>query len=167
MRAPLLSLVLAPAVLLAAGEELPSYKGRMRIPVDLSTANGTELPAAHYQLEVKGRQPARELIFSLKGTVKAKVAEFVGPDRALDSAEIPLVGTHLLRSTVVKLAPAKERQFSQTGRARYQEEKHLWNGTMRVYLSQAEGRVFFIFHERRKRERWSRSDFRLQLAPTR
>ncbi len=164
--APLFSLVLAPAVLVAASEALPSYQGRMRIPVDLSTAQGAELPAGHYHLEVKGQVPARELIFSLKGTVKARVTEWVEPDPALDSAEIPLVGTHLLRSTAVKLAPAKKRQFSQTGRPRYQEEKHLWNGTLRVYMSREKGRVFFIFQERRKQERWSRSNFRLQLAPS-
>ena len=163
---PLFSLLLVPALLLAADEEPPFYKGRMRIPVALATADGTRLPATRYHLEVKGEAPARTLIFSLNGTVKAAVTESVGQDPALDSAEVPLMGTHLLRSTAVKLAPAKERQFSQTGRARYQEEKHLWDGTMRVYLSPKEGVVYFIFQERRKKQHWSRSNFRLQRTPS-
>ena len=167
MRFPALCLLLLfPAVPLAADEEPFFYEGRMRIPVALATADGNRLPAARYRLEVKGEAPARRLIFSLNGTVKAMVREAAGQDPALDSAEVPLVGTHLLRSTAVKLAPAKERQFSQTGMARYQEEKHLWDGTMRVYLSPKDGAVYFIFQERRKKRHWSRSNFRLQRTPS-
>ena len=162
---PIFLLLLFPAVLLAADEEAPFYKGRMRIPVTLATAEGIRLTAAHYHLEVKGKAPARTLIFSLNGTAKGAVRESAGQDPALDSAEVPLVGTHLLRSTAVKLAPAKERQFSQTGLARYQEEKHLWDGTMRVYLSPKDGVVYFVFQERRKKRHWSRSNFRLQRIP--
>ena len=159
-------LLLFPAVVLAAGEEAPFYKGRMRIPVALATAEGIRLPAGRYHLEVKGEAPARTLIFSLNGTSKAVVSESAGQDPALDSAEVPLVGTHLLRSTAVKLAPAKERQYSRTGLARYQEEKHLWDGTMRVYLSPKDGVVYFVFQERRKKRHWSRSNFRLQRTPS-
>ena len=167
MRFPALSsLLLFPALLLAADEEPPFYQGRMRVPVALATAGGIRLPAARYHLEVKGEAPARRLIFSRNGTAKAEVRESAGPDPALDSAEVPLVGTHLLRSTAVKLAPAKERQFSQTGLARYQEEKHLWDGTMRVYLSPKDGVVYFVFQERRKKRHWSRSNFRLQRTPS-
>ena len=162
----LFSLLLFPALLSAADEEPRYYEGRMRIPVTLATADGTRLPAAGYRLEVKGDAPARTLVFSLNGTVKAEVRESAGQDPALDSAEVPLVGTHLLRSTAVKLAPAKERQFSQTGMARYQEEKHLWDGTMRVYLSPKDGVVYFIFQERRKKRHWRRSNFRLQRTPS-
>ena len=163
---PILSLLLFPAVLLAADVETPFYKGRMRIPAALATAEGIRLPAGRYHLEVKGEAPDRRLIFSLNGTVKATVRESVGQDPALDSAEAPLVGTHLLRSTAVKLAPAKERQHSRTGLARYQEEKHLWDGTMRVYLSPKDGVVVFVFQERRKKRHWSRSNFRLQRTPS-
>lgn len=161
---PLTLLLLFPAVLLAADQESPFYKGRMRIPVALATVEGIRLPAARYHLEVKGEAPARRLIFSLNGTVKAEVRESAG--QALDAAEVPLVGTHLLRSTAVKLAPAKERQHSRTGLARYQEEKHLWDGTMRVYLSPKDGVVYFVFQERRKKRHWSRSNFRLQRTPS-
>ena len=162
----LISLLLFPAALFAADEEPPYYTGRMRIPEALATADGIRLPAARYHLEVKGEAPARRLIFSLNGTVKAVVSESAGQDPALDSAEVPLVGTHLLRSTAVKLAPAKERQHSQTGLARYQEEKHLWDGTMRVFLSPKDAVVYFVFQERRKKRHWSRSNFRLQRTPS-
>lgn len=166
MRFPPTSLLLLfPAVLLAADEEAPFYQGRMRIPVTLATAEGIRLTAGRYHLEVKGKAPARTLIFSLNGTAKAVVRESAEQDPALDSAEVPLVGTHLLRSTAVKLAPAKERQHSRTGLARYQEEKHLWDGTMRVYLSPKDGVVYFVFQERRKQRHWSRSNFRLQRTP--
>jgi len=158
----LFSLLLFPSLLLAADREAPFYTGRMRIPVALTTGEDIRLPAARYRLEVKGEAAARRLIFSLNGTVKATVEESDAKDPALDSAEVPLVGTHLLRSTAVKLAPAKERQHSQTGLARYQEEKHLWDGTMRVYLSPQDGVVYFVFQERRKKRHWSRSNFRLQ-----
>lgn len=163
---PLILLLLFPAALVATDEKSPFYKGRMRIPVALATVEGTRLPPARYHLEVKGEAPARRLTFSLNGTVKAEVGESAGQDPALDSAEVPLVGTHLLRSTAVKLAPAKERQYSQTGLARYQEEKHLWDGTMRVYLSPKDGVVYFVFQERRKKRHWSRSKFRLQRIPS-
>ena len=160
------SFLLFPVVLLAADKETPFYKGRMRIPVTLATTEGIRLPAAHYHVEVKGKALTRTLIFSLNGTVKAAVMESDGQDPALDTAEVPLVGTHLLRSTAIKLAAAKERQHSQTGLARYQEEKHLWDGTMRVYLSPKDDVVFFIFQERRKKQRWSRSNFRFQRTPS-
>lgn len=163
---PLTLLLLFPAVLAATDEKSPFYKGRMRIPVALATAEDIRLPPARYHLEVKGEAPARRLIFSLNGTVKAEVGESAGQDPALDAAEVPLVGTHLLRSTAVKLAPAKERQHSRTGLARYQEEKHLWDGTMRVYLSPKDGVVYFVFQERRKKRHWSRSNFRLQRTPS-
>jgi hypothetical protein len=158
-------LMLASAIALSAVEKLPSYKGSMRIPVDLYTTDGVRLKKGHYELEVKGQEPHRVLVFSLGDKVSAEVAELTQEDPLPQTPEIPVVGTHLLRSTAVPLATAKERQFSQTGKPRYQEEKHDWKGTMRVYQSRQERVVFFIFQERQRPGEWRSSHFRLLLSP--
>ncbi len=150
---------------LSTAEKLPSYKGSMRIPVDLYTTDGTRLEKGRYELEVKGQEPHRVLVLSLGDKVSSEVTELTQEDPALQTATIPVVGTHLLRSTAVPLATAKERQFSQTGKPRYQEEKHDWKGTMRVYESRQERVVFFIFQERQRPGEWRSSHFRLLLSP--
>jgi len=159
-----LFLALVSTVMLTASETHPSYRGSMRIPLDLRCNDGSLVVKGRYQLEVTGQSPGRVLFFRVNGKVKAKVKELVEETSLLQNAAIPVVGTHQLRSTAVKLAPAKDRRFSQTGMARYQEEKHYWSGIMRVYEARQEGIVFFSFLERRKDGQWNRSNFRLSLT---
>ena len=152
-------LVLSP--ILALTEPLPSFKGNMRIPIDMKTAKGSFLKKGRYQLEVKSKLPSRVLYFFLGGEIQAVVEATSNKDPEIVTAEVPLVGTHQRRSTAIKLAPAKDRQRSKTGLARYQEERHRWEGVIRVYESLKTGAIFFVFQEREEKEEWSRFYFKL------
>ena len=147
--------------ILALTEPLHSFKGNMRIPIDIKTAEGSYLRKGRYQLEVKSKLHSRVLYFFLGGKIQAMVEATSDKDLEINTAEVPLVGTHQLRSTAIKLAPAKDRQRSKTGMARYQEERHRWKGIMRVYESFKTGVIFFVFQERKKKDEWSRFYFKL------
>ena len=92
-------LVLSP--ILALTEPLPSFKGNMRIPIDMKTAKGSFLKKGRYQLEVKSKLPSRVLYFFLGGEIQAVVEATSDKDPEIVTAEVPLVGTHQLRSTAV------------------------------------------------------------------
>ena len=139
----------------------PSYRGLMRIPVELLTPEGTRLEKGQYDLEVKPENNDYVLLFSSAGQVKAVVKPLSDPNSELASARIPLVGTHYLRSSADPVLTGEERRFSKTGATQYEEENRDWKATLRVYKSSVDGMVYFLFEVRGERGSWSRKVFKL------
>ena len=145
--------------------ETLSYKGLMRIPIDLMTAEGVRLEKGLYDLEVKFEPRGYALSFSSGGHVKAVVKPLPGSDPTLVSASIPVVGTHYLRPSTEPLLTGEERRFSKTGRTQYEEETRQWKATLRVYKT-AGGTVFFVFQSKGSHRQWDRVSFRLSQRST-
>ena len=143
--------------------EKPSYKGLMRIPVQLFTAQGTTLEIGEYELEAKPENDDYVLAFSSAGRVKAIIKPLPEPNPDFASAHIPLVGTHYLRSSTEPVLTGEQRRFSKTGATQYEEENRDWKATVRVYKSSAAGTVYFLLQIRGEQDHWSRSVFRLAL----
>jgi hypothetical protein len=140
--------------------EAPSYKGLVRIPIDLITADGVRLERGQYELEVRPDVATYSLTFSSGGHVKAVVKPVPQSDTALASASIPIVGTHYLRASTEPVLTGEERRFSKTGRAQYEEETRDWKATLRVYRSQGNA-VSFVFQSRGSHRHWDRLNFKL------
>ena len=132
--------------------------------MNLRTAEGTFLEKGPYLLEVKQEDGRHVLVFFVGEKVGAQVSETTADASEIRAAEIPVIGTHYMRSTADPIAPAQGRQFSKTGMPRYQEEKRDWKATLRVYRSPADETVFFIFHERSERGQWKKAHFKLFLS---
>ena len=140
--------------------EAPSYKGVMRIPIDLITTDGIPLEKGQYELEVKFETAGYVLSFSSGSHVKALVRPVPGSDAVLTSALIPIVGTHYLRPSTEPLLTGEERRFSKTGRAQYEEETRPWKAALRVYKTSGDA-VFFVFQSRGPGRQWNRLCFKL------
>ena len=145
----------------------PCYQGKMRIPISLRTAEGTNLEKGAYRLEVKQEEGHYVLVFSAGEKVLTQVSETMPEAAAIWAAEIPVVGAHYMRSSADPIGTAQERQFSKSGLARYQEEKRRWGASLRVYRSPADETVFFLFQEHQEHQehqepgRWKRVYFQL------
>ena len=144
--------------------EAPSYRGLMRIPIDLVTSDGTRLEKAQYQIEVKLEAGGYVLAFSSEGHVKAIVKSVPDSDLALASASVPVVGTHYLRPSTDPIPAGEERRFSKTGKAQYEEETRDWKATLRVYKAPPDA-VFFIFQTRGARRQWDHVSFKFSIVP--
>jgi len=142
---------------------VPSYKGSMRLPLDLVTSDGIQLSQGLYDLEVKPESTDYILIFSRAGQTKARVHSIPADDPAAASAHLPVVGTHYLRSTADPLLTAQERQSSKTGRSQYEEEDRDWKAALRTYKSSDGRTVFFVFQSRGASRQWRRVNFRLTV----
>jgi hypothetical protein len=142
--------------------EAPSYKGLMRIPIDLVTDDGVRLEKGQYELEVK-LEKDYVLCFSSAGHVKAVVKRLLDSDPTLASASIPVVGTHYLRPSTEPLLTGEERRFSKTGKTQYEEETRDWKATLRVYKNSA-GSVLFLFESKGSRRQWDHVNFKLSRA---
>jgi hypothetical protein len=144
--------------------EKPSYRGLMRIPVQLYTSQGTVLDIGEYELEAKPVNNDDYLLtFSLAGKAKAIVKSLTDPKPDLVSAHIPLVGTHYMRSSAEPLLTGEVRRFSKTGAAQYEEEDRDWKATIRVYKSSADKAAYFLLQIKGEHGRWNRIIFRLAL----
>src|SRR5688500_12834188 len=104
------------SALVLSAQAPPIYKGVMKLPVEIATADGTRLGTGRYELEVKREQDTYVLSFLREGKIKASVTGAIRPDDPFDlPATIPLLGTHFLRSSLDPLASGQERQHSKTG----------------------------------------------------
>jgi hypothetical protein len=163
IRGCVICLLLTLPLQLKASEE-PSYKGLMRIPIDLMTPDGVRLEKGQYELEVKPGAGSHVLSFSSGGQVKVVVKPVADSDPVISSsASVPVVGTHYLRSSAEPLLTGEERRFSKTGRAQYEEETRQWKATLRVYKS-PDDTIFFVFQSRGPHWQWSRFSFRLSQS---
>ena len=133
----------------------------MQIPVNLYTAQGIRLETGRYELEVQQQESGYALVFTTAGRISAVVKEVKEKDSAVAAAEIPLVGTHYMRSSKEPVLSAFERRMSKTGKPRYQEEARDWKAALRVYQSKTDNAVFFLFQERRPGGEWIRAHFKL------
>src|SRR5690349_1909614 len=106
---PTLCLLLISSLPMRAAET-PSYKGLMRIPVDLVTPEGVPLEKGQYELEVKFEGTGYVLSFSSGGHIKAIVKTLPNPESALSPGWIPIVGTHYLRPSTEPLLTGEERR---------------------------------------------------------
>jgi hypothetical protein len=140
--------------------EAPSYKGLMRIPIDLMTADGVRLEKGPYELEIRSETTGYLLSFSSGGHVKAVVKPAPSSDTILSTASSPVVGTHYLRPSTEPLLTGEERRFSKTGRTQYEEETREWRATLRVYKAPPDS-VFFVFQSKGSHRRWERVTFKL------
>ena len=143
--------------------DLPSYKGLMRIPVQLFTPQGTTLEIGQYELEAKPEKDDYVLTFSSAGKVIAIVKPLADPNSELASARIPLVGTHYLRSSAEPVLTGEVRRYSKTGATQYEEENRDWKATLRVYKSSASNAAYFLLQIRGEQGHWNRIVFRIAL----
>ena len=135
-RSPILALLLlSHSVAVSETSVPPSYRGKMRIPISLRTAEGTNLEKGPYLLEVKQEEGRHVLVFFVGEEVRTQVSETTPEVSTIWAAEILVVGAHYMRSSADPIGTAQERQFSKTGLPRYQEEKREWKATLRVYRS--------------------------------
>ncbi len=161
-RSPILALLLlSHAVAVSETSVPPSYRGKMRIPISLRTAEGTNLEKGPYLLEVKREEGRHVLVFFVGEEVRTQVSETTPEVSTIWAAEILVVGAHYMRSSADPIGTALERQFSKTGLPRYQEEKREWKATLRVYRSPADETVFFLFQEHQEPGRWKKVYFQL------
>jgi hypothetical protein len=163
IRGCLIFLLLISSLDMKAAETL-SYKGLMRLPIDLMTADGVPLEKGQYELVVKLEPAGYVLSFSSGGHVKAVLKPVLDLDPTLVSASLPVVGTHYLRPSTEPLLTGEERRFSKTGRTQYEEETRQWKATLRVYKT-AGGTVFFVFQSKGSHRQWDRVSFRLSQQP--
>lgn len=142
-----------------------TYRGLMRIPVELHTAAGARLEKGQYATEVNLSGNRFTLVFLQAGVEKAHVkGKLREGDSSAASASIPLAGTSYMRSTADPIATAQERQYSKTGRAQYEEEVRDWKAMMRVYKSRDGQAAHFEFQEKRGKGAWQTVEFRLLLG---
>ena len=141
----------------------PSYRGLMKIPIQLYTSQGTMLEIGEYELEAKPENDEYLLTFSLAGKVKALVKPIADPKPDLVSDHIPLVGTHYMRSSEEPLLTGEVRRFSKTGATQYEEENRDWKAAIRVYKSSTDNAAYFLLEIRGEQGHWIRKVFRLAL----
>ena len=147
----------------AAQEAPPTYKGSLRLPLELQTGQGQRLAKGKVDLEVRLEQKAW-LLFSQGEQALARVEGKVLAGEAQDlPGAVPLLGTVFLQSSAVPLRSDFDRRYSKTGKPQYREENYDWRGTLRVHrpLNPQSREVYFIFHERGQDERHRRIRFTL------
>ena len=147
----------------AAQEAPPTYKGSVRLPLELKTRQGQRLEKGKVDLEVRLEQKAW-LLFSQGEQALARVEGKVLEGKAQDlPGGVPLVGTVFLQSSAVPLGSDFDRRYSKTGKPQYREESYDWRGTLRVHrhLHSQSREVYFIFHERGQDEKHRRIQFTL------
>ena len=163
MQATVILLLLIFPLCTAAQDAPPSYKGSLRLPLELQTRQGQRLEKGKVDLEVRLEQKAW-LLFSQGEQALARVEGRVleGKAQGLPGA-VPLVGTIFLQSSAVPLGSDFDRRYSKTGKPQYREESYDWRGTLRVHrsLNSQSRDVYFIFHERGQDEKHRRIQFTL------
>jgi hypothetical protein len=148
---------------LSIAADRPSYKGLMRIPVQLFTPQGATLEIGQYELEARPEKDDYVLTLSSAGEVKAIVKPLPDPNFELASARIPLVGTHYMRSSAEPFLTGEVRRYSKTGATQYEEENRDWKATVRVYKSSAGNATYFLLQIRGEKGHWNRIVFKLPL----
>ena len=146
-----------------AQEAPPTYKGSLRLPLELQTRQGQPVPKGKVDLEVRLEQKTW-LLFSQGEQALARVEGKVLEDDAQDlPGAVPLLGTVFLQASAVPLRSDFDRRYSKTGKPQYREESYDWRGTLRVHrpLNPQSREVYFIFHERGQDERHRRIQFTL------
>ena len=144
----------------------PSYRGLIKLPLELQAPDGSRLAPGEYDIEVKPAKDRFELIFSQEEHVKATVQdELLKDDASAPPVRAPLLGTHYLRPSDEPIGTDAERQLSKTGRTQYEEENRDWKAALRVYRSEDERQAVFVFEEKKPHGQWTTVIFRLLLAP--
>lgn len=156
-----LALMLASNVMLAAQ---PSYKGGIRLPVDLYTAEGGHLEKGQYTMEVKIDEGNYDLAFLQNDKMRLSVKGEALNDRTDDPTGTPLVGAQYVRSSEDPIGTEAERHFSKTGLPQYEEEGRPWKAAMRIYTAPDEKEAIFLFKEKQD-DKWNRIVFKLLLEP--
>ena len=147
----------------AAQEAPPTYKGSLRLPLELQTRQGQRVAKGKVDLEVRVEQKTW-LLFSQKEQALARVEGMVLEGEAQDlPGAVPLLGTVFLQSSAVPLRSDFDRRYSKTGKPQYREESYDWRGTLRVHrpLNPQSREVYFVFHERGQDETHRRIRFTL------
>ena len=150
----------------AAQEATPTYKGSLRLPLELQTPQGQRLAKGKVDLEVRLEQKAW-LLFSRGEQDLARVeGKVLEGDAPASPGAVPLVGTVFLQSSAVPIRSDFDRRYSKTGKPQYREESYDWRGTLRVHrpLNPQGREVYFIFHERGQDETHRRIQFTLLRA---
>lgn len=147
----------------AAQEAPPTYKGSLRLPLELQTRQGQRLAKGKVDLEVR-LEPKAWLLLSQGERDLARVEGKALEGEAQDlPGAVPLVGTVFLQSSAVPLRSDFDRRYSKTGKPQYREESYDWRGTLRVHRppSPQSQEVYFVFHERGQDETHRRIRFTL------
>src|SRR5712692_2668296 len=117
-------------------QPLPSYKGHIRLPIDLYTADGTRLEKGELDVELKGENGVLTLAFSLEGKLKARIMSCSASRESEETATVPIVGKIFLRSTAEPIGTEEDRQYTKTGLPQYMDLNRDWKATLRVYRSE-------------------------------
>lgn len=147
-------------------EALPTYKGQIRLPVDLYTREGTRIGKGGVDVEVREEKGLRVLILISKALgITVSVAASPANEESEPSVDVPIVGTVLLRSSSEPTGTEEERQYTKTGRPQYQDQNRDWKRTLRVYRSEdsKSTEVYFILEERPHGPELSQTRFKLFL----
>ena len=140
----------------------PSYEGMIKLPLNMYSAEGSSLEKGEYEMEVKLEKGSYNLTFLQKEQIKASVkGDMLREDYSEPPAEIPLVGTHYLRSSLEPVGTEAERHSVKTGRAQYEEESRNWTASLRIYVSADKKEAVFLFKEKQPRGRWNTVQFKL------
>jgi hypothetical protein len=152
-------------LLLAGGAQKPppSFRGDVRLPVDLYTPDGARLERGPYIMEVKIENERYNLVFLQDDQPKATIKGDVLPEDGSYPSGFPLIGAQYLRSSDDPVGTEAERHFSKTGLPHYQEESRDWKATMRVYTTDDPKQAIWLFEQREPGRKWSHVLFKLNL----
>jgi hypothetical protein len=162
------SILLILGMLAAAGspqKPAPSFKGYIRLPVDLYSSEGTHLEAGPYVVEVKMESGRYSLVFLQDDQPRGAVKSEAAPDNESNESGYPLIGTQYLRSSDDPVGTEAQRHFSKTGLPQYQEENRDWKATLRAYTTNDQKQALWIFEQRQPGAKWSHLQFRLYFHP--
>ena len=109
----------------AAAQEVPlTYKGSVRLPLELQTGQGQRLQKGKVDLEVRLDQKTG-LLFPQGEQALAWVERKVLEGEAQDlPGTVSLLGTVFLQSSAVPLRSEFDRRYSKTGKPQYREESY-------------------------------------------
>ena len=128
------SALLSSAQLLA--EALPSYKGQIRLPVDLYTKEGTRIEKGQLDLEVKEEKGVLvRLLSKARGIRVSVVGSSASEGKAAQQSMFLLLNSV---PAICYRARRNRRGASvyETGRPQYQDQIRDWKWTLRVYKSE-------------------------------
>jgi hypothetical protein len=142
-----------------------SFKGYIRLPVDLYSSDGTHFEPGQYVVEVKVDDGHYTLAFLQEDQTKGSAKGEVVSVDSLDESGYPLIGTQYLHPSDEPIGTEAQRHFSKTGLPQYQEESRDWRATLRVYTTNDQKEACWLFEQRQPGNKWSYVQFKLYFHP--
>jgi len=147
---------------LAAADAI-NFTGRLALPHDLVTSDGTRLEKGNCKLQVRAEGDRYWLSFVRDGMASAELEGQVRETNFADSASVPLSGT-------LRMVPDKSLGRKSGGGRRASDDwfgrPRAWNAAMRTYRSVDPNHreVLFVFQANLAPNRWCRVEFKLLIT---